>query len=232
MTTLPARQSRAANVADALRADIVSGVFTPHQRLTEGRLSERYGVSRIPVREALRGLEAEGFVNITPYRGAQVAVLSPHDALDLLEVRGALEIVATKRAAARRSWDDVQQMADILTAGNKAISAGDFEEVARLNTALHVLIVTASGNPNLIVLHEQIQAKAQWVYSLGLDDRATNSWHEHEELVTAVVAGDSELAGELARHHIAHAIRHYQSHALGELVVDDQPTRSESETVS
>jgi DNA-binding GntR family transcriptional regulator len=217
------KMSLAAGVSDSLRSDIIAGVFPPGQHLIEDRLSERYGVSRIPVREALRGLEAEGFVTIAPYRGAQVSRLTANDALDLLEVREVLEVVATRRAAANRSWEGIQEMARILAAGNQALTAGRLEELGGLNSQLHMLLVATSGNQNLIVLHEQIQAKARWVYSVGLDDRAVDSWHEHEAIVAAVAAGDSELAGQLASLHINQATHHFREHAAEvELTEDGQ----------
>lgn len=207
------KRSRSAVVTEALRSDIVSGAFAPGERLPEDRLGERYGVSRIPVREALRGLEAEGFVIREPYRGARVARLSLEDALDLLEVRQTLEEVATRRAALRRPWDAIQQLARLLEAGHQAIDEGELDRLAALNTELHTTLVAASGNHNLAVLHEQIRAKAQWVYSVGLDDRATGSWREHEDLVAAVAAGDAELAAKLARQHVTEATRHFAAHA-------------------
>lgn len=219
----PTRQSRSAGVAEALRADIISGIFAPGERLTEDRMSERYGVSRIPVREALRGLEAEGFVIIEPYRGAQVAQMSLNDAMDLLEVRQTLEAVATRRAAIRRPWDAVQHLAKILNDGNNAIIANDFMELARLNTELHMAMVKASGNYNLVILHDQIRAKAQWVYSLRLDERAADSWREHEDIVAAVAAGDEELAGTLAQHHVTQAAHHFKHHAISH---DSQPAQT------
>ena len=210
MARTPGKRSRSAVVAGALRTDIVSGMFAPGEHLTEDRLSERYGVSRIPVREALRGLEVEGFVVCEPYRGAQVAHLSLTDVLDLLEVRQTLETVATRRAAVRRPWDGVQQMAKLLDEGRHASESGDLKALAHLNTELHMTLVEASGNHNLVVLYDQIWAKAQWVYSVGLDGRVADSWHEHEDIVAAVAAGDAELAGRLAERHVSHAAEHFR----------------------
>lgn len=210
----PARKaSRSATVTDALRSDIVSGAFAPGERLTEDRLGDRYGVSRIPVREALRSLEAEGFVVREPYRGARVAELSPEDAMDLLEVRQTLEEVATRRATLRRPWDAIEKMAHVLDEGRQAIVAGRLDELVLLNTELHMTLIAASGNRNLVLLYEQIRAKAQWVYSIGLDERAGRSWGEHEALVAAVASGDADLAAKLARQHVAEATHHFADRA-------------------
>lgn len=209
----PRKRSRGAAVIDALRTDIISGHFSPGERLTEERLGERYGVSRIPIREALRGLEVEGFVAREPYRGARVAHLSLDDAMDLLEVRQTLEEVATRRAALRRPWDAIERMAHVLDEGRQAIAASRVDDLIGLNTELHMTLIAASGNQNLVVLYEQIRAKVEWVYSIGLDDRASSSWDEHESLVGAVASGDADLAAKLARQHVSEATRHFAGRA-------------------
>src|SRR5256885_15004848 len=87
----------------AIRDDVIRGTFRPGQRLTEDSLAERYGVSRVPIREALRTLEAEGFVYSRPYVGTFVAELTEDEAADLLEIRAALEPLCAARAAVRRT---------------------------------------------------------------------------------------------------------------------------------
>jgi DNA-binding GntR family transcriptional regulator len=132
----------------------------------------------------------------------------------------------------RRSWEDIQKLARILEEGNLAIELGKFESLVELNSELHMALVASSGNRNLVTLHEQIQAKAQWVYSVGLDDRAAESWHEHEEIVAAVASGEPVKAGELAQMHIAQATDHYKTHAQNEdlLVPDTSLVPAHSQT--
>lgn len=105
MTELGAVRRRDAGqaVCDAIRNDVVTRVFTPGDRLTEERLAARYRVSRIPVREALRTLEAEGFVHSRPYGGTFVAELSDKEAEDLLGIRLLIEPFGAERAATRRT---------------------------------------------------------------------------------------------------------------------------------
>lgn len=216
MTRRVSRAPRSTTVTHALRSDIVTGVFTQGQRLTEDHLSERYGVSRIPIREALRGLEAEGFVTIKPYCGAQVAQLSAKDALDLLDARQALEEITARRAAARRPWDAIEQMASALAEGRRSLAERRFDDLTNLNTKLHSLLVAAGGNHTLVAFYDQLRTKAQWVYSVGLDDRAVQSWREHEDLVAAVAAGDSHRAGDLAREHLSRASDHYKRYVAAQ----------------
>ena len=89
-------------IADALRVRIMSGELKPGERLREDAVAEEYGVSRVPVREALRRLESEGFVSLTPYRGATVSQTSRQDSLELMQVRRALETMAARLAAQNR----------------------------------------------------------------------------------------------------------------------------------
>src|SRR3954468_19834720 len=97
------RRISAHAVCTAIRDDIISGYFPPGSRLTEELLAQRYGVSRVPVREALRTLESEGFVRTRKHAGASVAEPTEQEAADLLEIRGLLEPLGTARAAQRRT---------------------------------------------------------------------------------------------------------------------------------
>src|SRR6266850_4913596 len=92
-------------IADALRAEIVSGQLEPGTRMREERIASSQGVSRVPVREALQRLEREGYLVLTPRRGATVASPSPQRALEVMEVRRALEVLAVRRAAVARGGD-------------------------------------------------------------------------------------------------------------------------------
>jgi DNA-binding GntR family transcriptional regulator len=193
----------------ALRADIVNGTFAQGQRLTEETLSERYGVSRSPIREALRILQSEGFVEVAPYRHTTVAVLGADEATDLLEVRAALEETAIRRAA-RCPRPRLATAEEILARGSEAVSAGRLHELPQLNTDLHATLVEVSGNTSLVAIHKLIRHKIQWVYTSNIDRRAADSWREHEAIMTALLAGDGDLAARLIRAHVAESAMHYR----------------------
>lgn len=205
-----ALEGSGADLAGALRRDIVAGTYAQGQRLPEDALAVRYGVSRVPIREALRALQGEGFVEVERYRGARVAMLSGEDAMDLMRLRQTLEAVAARRAAARRPWRAVEHLARLLAQGANAIDEGDVGGLAELNSQLHRVLVEASGSTNLVALHRQLGTKIRWVYSVGLDERAPSSWSEHEDIVAAVAAGDGERSGILAHRHVEAAMDHYQ----------------------
>jgi len=188
----------------------VTGHFRPGERLTEDRLAELYGVSRVPVREALRTLESEGFVRIAAYSGTFVAELSDVEAEDLLEVRAAIEVLAARRAAERRTAPQLVQMRAVLAKARPALGAGDFDRLVDLNGRFHLLVAQASGNASIHQLLDQLRAKIEWVYAADVRQRAAASWREHEALLAAVDAGDADEAGRLTEDHIRNARAAYR----------------------
>ncbi|MEA2825932.1 MAG: hypothetical protein QOG43_371 [Actinomycetota bacterium] len=205
MTAIPAREKLPVSVTDAVRRAIVTGRYRPGARLTEDRLAVEYGVSRVPVREALRSLEAEGFVRIAPYLGTYVAELSDVEAEDLLEVRAAIEVLAARRAAARRTPEQLAELRRILAIAGPALDGGDYDRLVDLNGRFHLLVAHASGNSSLHQLVGQLRAKIEWVYAADVRDRAPASWLEHARILTALEGADAEEAARLTESHIHHA---------------------------
>ena len=129
----PARQSMAKVVGEKIRGQILDGKLRPGERLVEDRLSAELGVSRVPVREALRELSAEGLVRIERNRGASVTEVTPAMVAELVEVRALLEGLNARLAAQRHDPEIVRQLGEVLKHGNKAADAGSTEQLARLN---------------------------------------------------------------------------------------------------
>lgn len=192
-------------VVEELRRRIVNGVYAPGDRLTEDRLAEAFGVSRNPVREAIRVLESEGFVVAQPRRGAVVATLSAQDVQDLFDVRLALEPLAAQLAAQRAGRATAEALRQITGAAEAAAAAGQLDRVAELNTRFHATICGYSGNVLLRSMTEKLHARLQWVYRQSAADRFSHSWAEHEGLVAAIQAGDGEKAAAEAAHHVLNA---------------------------
>lgn len=199
----------------AVRRRIIVGYYQPGQRLTEEALAEEFRVSRIPVREALRVLATEGFVRVRPYYGTFVAELSAGDADDLLEVRGALEPLAARLAAQRRTPEQVAELRAIVAAGAGAMGKRRYDEVAALNGRFHELVGMASGNSQLRAIVTQLRDKIDWVYSVEVRRRARDSWGEHEEIVDAIDRRDGDGAERLVTEHIAHAVAAYRLRRSG-----------------
>ncbi|MEV0335568.1 GntR family transcriptional regulator [Nocardia sp. NPDC050717] len=197
-------------VCRAIRDDIIRGDFVSGQRLTEDTLAERYGVSRVPVREALRTLEAEGFATSRPYAGTFVAELTEAEAADLLEIRALLEPLCASRAATRRSPEQLGRLKELTSLGQEAVRDGRLDELARLNSRFHEVLAEASGSALLTQLITQLSWKIAWVYAVELPRRAEDSWDEHAQICAALEAGDAERAGAVVAEHIAHAASAYR----------------------
>jgi DNA-binding GntR family transcriptional regulator len=201
-------------LAARIRERVVSGEFVPGARLTEEELASHYGVSRIPIREALRALEADGFVTVKANTGTFVAEISPEDGADLLEIRAALEPIAAGRAAGRCTSDPVDELDEIVDRGQAAIAAGQLVGLPALNNEFHLAMAHASGNASLERLIEQLQYKIAWVYAVELPRRAGDSWAEHRLLVSALARGDAEQATAMMRDHIRAAEAAYRHRAV------------------
>ncbi|MCL0106729.1 GntR family transcriptional regulator [Peptococcaceae bacterium] len=199
-------------VFEAVRDAIISGKFKPGERLMEVQLAEEMGVSRTPVREAIRKLELEGFVKIMPHKGAYVAKVSIKDIIDVFEVRAALEALAARLAAKRITEDELKQLkraamsiADLADGHD----IHDIEEAVKVDTGFHDIIYKASRNEKLVqfITHLREQMKRFRATSLALPGRTKMALEEHEKIVQALWDRNEELAAELSRKHIENAER-------------------------
>ena len=205
----PARQRRprlGRKIAEALRRRILAGDFRPGERLIEDRLSAEFGVSRVPIREALRTLIADGLVEPTPTRGACVAELSRELACELAEVRATLEGLNARLAARRRKPELLARLREVLERGNAAAAYGaPPEELARLNGEFHDTLALAGSNSVLQDIVRTLRERTELVFRRNSAERAAEDWREHAMILSAVVEGDSELAELLAIRHVKNA---------------------------
>ncbi|NLS10305.1 GntR family transcriptional regulator [Nesterenkonia sp. MY13] len=202
-----------ARVAARIRADIISGGLEPGARLTEKLLAERYEVSRVPIREALRILSAEGLVTIRPYAGASVADRPDDDAADLFAIRIELEAATARRAGERCAAQTGERSAEIsellveleriLAEGDQTLKAGDLIKLAPLNSQFHQRIAELSGSQSLVSLLDQISGRIEWLYAVNVTKRGGEAWAEHHLILDAVRQGQAQRAEELMRHHVA-----------------------------
>ncbi|MFF5564110.1 GntR family transcriptional regulator [Streptomyces sp. NPDC012623] len=199
------------SVCTAIRDDIVSGLFERGSRLTEEHLARRYGVSRVPVREALRTLESEGFVTTRRHVGACVAEPSEQEAADLLEVRLLLEPLGAARAAQRRTEAHLKVLRGLVRLGQERARRGQGEDLRSLGAWFHETLAQASGSPALTALLTQLRHKIAWMYVVEQPARPVESWAEHGAIVDAVARGDAERARALTA---LHAERTATAHRL------------------
>lgn len=194
-------------VLEALREAIMNGSLQPRERLMEIQLAEELGVSRTPVREALRKLELEGFIVMVPRKGAYVSDLSMKDIADVFEIRAALEGLAAALAAERITEEELETMERHLVEKAEAINQNDIDKLVIVDTKFHETMYKASRNERLssIIsnLREQIQRFR--LTSLSVPGRKKDSLDEHRNIVEAIQARDVQLARHLAQEHIENA---------------------------
>lgn len=202
---MSARASLSKVVGEKIRGQILDGKLRPGERLVEDRLSAELGVSRVPVREALRELSAEGLVRLERNRGASVTEVTPELVAELVEVRALLEGLNARLAAQRHDPAIVKQLSEVLKRGNAAAESGSPEQLARLNAEFHERLAEASRNSVLSDMMRSLRERTSLAFALNGRRRAREDWQEHAGVLAAVIAGDSELAALLATRHVHNA---------------------------
>lgn len=194
-------------VLDAIREAIINGTLKPRERLMEIQMAEELGVSRTPIREALRKLELEGFIVMVPRKGAYVADVSFKDIADVFEIRAALEGLAAGLAAERITDEELEDMERLLAEKADSIARQDMEQLIEVDTKFHEAIYRASRNDRLTAiinnLREQIQRYR--TTSLAYPGRMKQSLDEHRSIVEAIQSRDIQLARQTAQEHIENA---------------------------
>lgn len=207
-TTVRRPTTAQAFVLEQLRQAIVSGDLTPGQALRQDALAKRFGVSRVPLREALSTLEGEGQVVYEPHRGYKVARLSMDDLLEVYRIRELLEGEAARLAVERADPDVVDQMRRAADEVNAAAEAGDLLTMTEANRRFHFILVKAAGMPRLERL-VQVLWDATDTYRFVYYGSSTNREvvrREHDLIIEAFAAGDVEALIAMLELHRQHAI--------------------------
>jgi DNA-binding GntR family transcriptional regulator len=189
-------------ILNALRERILSGELAPGERLVESTLSEQFGVSRMPVREALRALAAEGIVSIQPRRGATVLKYTEDQIQDLVEVRATLEALNAKLAARRHDPAQIALLESILAEGAQLTTIDDLARISALNQKFHEALGSIAGNSVLQEMMRLLRERTALFFNVNNRKRMRQNWDEHAAILQAVVAGDAELASLLAARHV------------------------------
>ena len=192
---------------DRLRRDILSGRIDPGERLVEEQLTRRLGISRAPVREAMRLLAQQGLVEHIPRRGARVATLSDDDVRELYEVRDVLERHAIATMPARPDLTGLRAALDVM---RKATETGDRLTIADAHREFHVAVVALGGNRQLSALYASVLVRIQLYMAVNMRReaeaaRASDGVHRHERLFGAVEAGDVDAIRAALGEHGARA---------------------------
>lgn len=191
-------------VFDYLRNAILSGDLKPGERLMEISLAEQLGVSRTPVREAIRKLELENFVEMIPRKGAYVAQLKPKDILDILEIRALFDGYAAAAAAEKMSDDEVKLLSVTLDKFNKAVAKGDKQAMIETDNRFHDQMIQATKNRKLIEIVNSLQDQFQRFRIIYFNefDSYDVMQSSHQELYDAIARRDTRSAREKAEQHI------------------------------
>lgn len=207
-----AHQSLHGAVMDSLRQAILQGRFKPGERLTEAGLAEIFDVSRNPIREALRALEVEGFIEKHPRRGARVRLLTDEEADEIIEARAELEGINARNAAKRCNEDNRPVLEKLLSDGNRALAQGDQAALQRLNQKFHGMLADVGRNRYLADYIRSLRERTLWLFAAVSGERIADSWREHASILEAVIGGDAELAALLAARHVRNVGRTVREH--------------------
>ena len=201
--------SLADQVYDRLENDIIQGVFPKGEILTELKLVEQLGVSRTPIREALRRLEQERLI-VDAGKGSRVLGISEDDVLDIMNIREHAEGLASYYATLNMTPDGLKELKHIIDLMDFYFAKWDVEHLRRADDDFHDAICRLSRRTvikdTLVPLHR----KTRRYRKIAMEDkeRATNTLREHHEIYDAIASGDAELARHLATEHIIKARTH------------------------
>ena len=201
-----------------LREDILSGKYHDQDELKEAAIAKAYGVSRTPVREAIRQLELEGLVTTVPNKGAYVNGIDSKDVRDIFAIRGLLEGLCARWATENITDSQLDELEEIVMTSEFYLQKGRLDQVYENDNKFHDALYAASGSPILEHVlksfHEYVQqARKQ---SLTYEMRALTSVEEHAAIVEAIKEKDPKKAADLAEKHIKKAENNIESSAKNE----------------
>jgi DNA-binding GntR family transcriptional regulator len=191
-------------VFNTLRQAILRGELKPGERLMEIQLANKLGVSRTPIREAIRKLELEGLVLMIPRKGAEVADISEQSLRDVLEVRRALEELAGSLACDRIKPEQIEEMKQAEEAFRESLKSGDVTEIAEADEKFHYIIYLATGNQKLILMLNNLREQ---MYRYRVECLKRKELHErliseHQQMIELIEAKKKEETAQIIRAHI------------------------------
>lgn len=202
-TPIP-RRSLHDELVERLRRQIVEGDLAPGGKISEKTLCEAYGVSRTPLREALKVLASEGLVVLTPHRGAHVSMLTIADLEEAFPVIGALEALAGELACAHATDAEIENISMLHRRMKTAFGNGDRQAYFRLNQQIHEALAAAARNPTLERMRQMVGGRvARARYHANISTaRWDRAMKEHEAILAALKARDGARLGRLLRAHL------------------------------
>ena len=203
-------------VYDRIREDILNGIYKEHEELKEATLGEKMGVSRTPVREALRQLELEGLVEIIPNKGARVTGITKKDIEDIYQIRYLLEGLSARWATEHVTEEQLDKMEETLYLTDFHARKGNFPQVYELDSQFHELMYEASGSKMLNHILSDFHMYVTRIRKTSLSNvtRSKNSTEEHRAILEAIKERDADKAEQCAHEHVLSTIKNNQEHGL------------------
>ena len=195
-----------------IREDILNGIYQPEEELREIAIGKALGVSRTPVREALRQLELEGLVYIIPNKGAYVKGISMEDIRDIYMIRSRLEGLSARLAAEKIEQEQLEELDEVLLLADFHAKKEHYDKVFDMDGKFHEMLYEASGSKQLHHLLSDYHHYVQRVRKRSVSEnvRAGKSIEEHKRILEAIRAHDPDRAEELAKEHIVNTIRNIE----------------------
>lgn len=191
-------------VFESIREAILDGRLKPGERVMEVQLAEKLGVSRTPVREAIRKLELEGLLEMVPRKGAYVAEFSLKDILDVLEVRSSLEGLASSLAAVRITEEELNLLKEKAIEFKKCVQNNDIQGMIEKDAEFHEIILHAAKNKKLTAIIEGLREQLQRFRTTYFTEYNMTTYlaREHQSVLDAIENKDSKAASKHAIQHI------------------------------
>jgi DNA-binding GntR family transcriptional regulator len=195
---------------ERLRHAILSGRLHPGQPLPIQELAESMEMSRTPVREAIRALEAEGLVDVFPSRGTFVSNISVDDIRELFELREALEGMVARLAAQRRTESDLEELEQILQSADAAAGNDRIEREKEFGAEFHSALGRIAANSRISAIREDVKLNIDRarLISYTSPERGAEAVREHHQILEAIRLGDAELAEQTMRRHLRISLQH------------------------
>ena len=209
-------------VFQRIREDILKGKYKEHEELRENTIGKELGVSRTPVREALRQLELEGLVSIIPNKGAYVTGISPKDVKDIYMIRSMLEGLCARWATENITEEQMEELEETILLSEfhmKREGSYNVEQITMLDGRFHAILYEASNSRILSHVladfHKYVQPARK--SSVVSEERARKSIREHKQILRAIRDKDQDLAEQLANEHILHVMQNLKKQGYEEI---------------
>ncbi|MEE8574388.1 MAG: GntR family transcriptional regulator [Thermodesulfobacteriota bacterium] len=188
-------------IVEFIKDAVITGRLNPGERVPESEIAERFGISRTPIREAFRQLESEGFLMMTPRKGAVVSPITGKDVREFYAIKSLLEGYAAGKACSMLSDKEIKKLKDLNADMTECARKNNVKTFFKLDNKFHDVFLSACGNDKLLALtHQLVQQFERFrVTALSLPGRMENSARQHVKIIDALVSRDEVLASKLVK---------------------------------